>query len=117
MVQVALMVNPQETEIRLVSFLLRLQWLTCSNVQNVGTLKFSLANIKRLSIIENMNTVSISRDPFGRFNVVRQKAEGECAWCGQPAKFRYGINRDDKNKNEMQEKVFCSRSCERDYNS
>lgn len=61
--------------------------------------------------------IIISRDPFARHNIVREKVTEhcECAWCGQPAKFRYGINRDDRNRNEMQEKVFCSRSCNKAY--
>jgi len=59
----------------------------------------------------------ISRDCFARVDKIREKASGECAWCGSPAKWRYGINRDDRNKNEMQNKVFCSRSCEKSFNS
>jgi len=62
-------------------------------------------------------TTTISHDPFARCEVIRQKASGTCAWCGQPAKWRYGVNRDDRGRNEMQSRVFCSISCQRDFNS
>ena len=61
-------------------------------------------------------TVAIARDSFARHDVVRQRAHGECAWCGQPARFRYGIH-SDGGRRSMQTRVFCGRSCERAFNS
>jgi hypothetical protein len=62
--------------------------------------------------------VTIARDPFARVDTVREKAEGSCAWCGQPAKFRYGSHADGiHTRPNFQKAVFCSRSCERSYNS
>ena len=58
--------------------------------------------------------VSIARDPFARCDTVRQKAAGECAWCGSPAKFRYGTS-PDAGGTSMQKRVFCGRSCERAF--
>ena len=64
-----------------------------------------------------MKTTTTSRDPFARTETVRQHASGECAWCGMPAKFRYGIHADGiHTRPEMQKRVFCGRSCERAYN-
>ena len=63
-----------------------------------------------------MKRVTISRDAFARHDVVREKATGECAWCGQPARWRYGIHADGVHtRPSMGRKVFCSRSCERSY--
>jgi len=64
--------------------------------------------------------VTISRDPFARESTVREtitKSEHrECAWCGQPAKFRYGVERDSAfGHAHINPKPFCSRSCARDY--
>jgi hypothetical protein len=63
--------------------------------------------------------VSISRDPFARCETVRARivAAAECAWCGQPARFRYGTLEDSRlsGRADMQRQVFCSRSCQRDY--
>lgn len=62
--------------------------------------------------------VTIARDPFVREDTVRRKAQGECAWCGQPAKWQYGNWRDGlATRPDWQIRVFCSRGCERDYNS
>lgn len=61
--------------------------------------------------------VTISRDPFARCDTVREKASdaGECAWCGQPARFRYGQHADDRNRPSMDKRAFCSVSCRRAY--
>jgi len=65
-----------------------------------------------------MNIISISRNPFARSNTVRQKASGTCAWCGQPAKFRYGTHADGITTRACwQKQVFCGRCCERTFNS
>lgn len=64
-----------------------------------------------------MKTITLSHDAFARQSTVRQKATGTCAWCGQPAKFRYGVESDAIGaKANMQRHVFCSRSCERSFN-
>lgn len=63
--------------------------------------------------------VSIHRNPFARSETVRERISfaAECAWCGQPAKFRYGTHADGiATRPNMQQRVFCSRSCERSYN-
>jgi len=61
-------------------------------------------------------TTTISRDPFARCETVRQKASGECAWCGQPARFRYGTHADGiTTRPSMGKRVFCGRSCERAF--
>ena len=62
---------------------------------------------------------TISRDVFARCDTVREKvAKGqECAWCGQPARFRYGTHADGiMTRPSMQKRVFCGRSCERAFN-
>lgn len=40
-----------------------------------------------------MRTVTISRDPFARCEVVRRvvRVEVECAGCARPARFQYGL--------------------------
>jgi hypothetical protein len=64
----------------------------------------------------DMKTVTIKHDAFGRFETVRTKAEGECAWCGQPAKFAYGTRNDGVfTKLAMDRKVFCSMPCRMQY--
>jgi hypothetical protein len=76
---------------------------------------------------------NISRDPFARRNVVRETvrldsetANTTCAWCGQVKTrpsghtflYRYGWDDDQgPRQSSMQTKMFCSRSCERSYNS
>ena len=62
-------------------------------------------------------TITIARDPFARVDIIRTKATGECAWCGQPAKYRYGTHADGiSTRPQYQKQVFCSRSCERSHN-
>ena len=67
--------------------------------------------------------VTISHDPFARESVVREtvtkhETQRECAWCGQPARFRYGTERDDSTRRaSVNPKTFCSRSCARSYHS
>ena len=66
--------------------------------------------------------VTISRDPFSRTVLVREtitkhETRRECAWCGQPARFRYGTERDDTGRAQINPKPFCSRSCARSYHS
>lgn len=64
-----------------------------------------------------MKTTTLSHDAFARHSTVRQHASGECAWCGMPAKFRYGTELDGFGaRPRMQTKVFCGKSCERAYN-
>lgn len=64
--------------------------------------------------------VTISHDPFARESTVREKINRhehkECAWCGRPARFRYGTERDDSPRRAtVNPRPFCSRSCARDY--
>lgn len=68
----------------------------------------------------------ISRDPFGRYDVIREtvpmpetpmfQAIHKCAWCGGLSKrgllYRYGIWHDAGRK-DWQSKTFCSISCMR----
>jgi len=61
---------------------------------------------------------TIQRHPFARVETVREKASGECANCGQPAKFRYGMHADGiATRPAMQRWVFCGRACQRSFNS
>ena len=71
-----------------------------------------------------MATVQINRDPFARASLMRQTVQTyngqklECAWCGQPAKFRYFWRSDSSNDlGSRSFKVFCSISCWRSYES
>lgn len=77
--------------------------------------------LNQLGFLQNtepMKTTTIHHDGFARVETVRQKATGECAWCGSHAKFRYGTLRDDRlsGRADMQRMVFCGRSCERSFN-
>lgn len=65
-----------------------------------------------------MKTVQISSDPFSRETVIRAKAPAgkECDWCGSPARFIYG-SESPMGRKSFQKRVFCSRSCSRDFNS
>lgn len=63
-----------------------------------------------------MTRVSIERDPFARGNVVRETIprdeRGACAWCGQPARFRYGWDDDQGPRySSMDTRQFCSKGC------
>ena len=46
--------------------------------------------------------VSINRDPFSRFDTIRQTIPKDerksCAWCGRPGRFRYGSLNDGPNR-------------------
>lgn len=72
---------------------------------------------------EAAHAVSVGRDPFARGNVVRvtvPKAERtSCAWCGgAPGRFRYGWADDQGRRHSaLGTRGFCSRSCERSFNS
>jgi len=68
-----------------------------------------------------MPLVTIARDPFARMDVVRetvaQHERGECSWCGQPARFRYGTANDGSRfvRSYVVGKLFCSVGCARSY--
>lgn len=63
-----------------------------------------------------MKYTTINRDPFARFDIIRRKAEGECAWCGHKAKWNYGAYADGiYTRPEFQPKNFCSIGCMRAY--
>ena len=63
--------------------------------------------------------VSIYRDSFARGNVVRETVpksdRGKCAWCGQPARFRYGWEDDSRPRPFFDSHQFCGRDCSRSY--
>jgi len=67
------------------------------------------------------NIVTISQDAYGRYEVIRRRLTDEecgavCAWCGQPAKFEYGVwNSGVNTKPEMDGRAFCSINCRRAY--
>lgn len=73
-------------------------------------------------------SVQVRRDSFARHDVVRRTVEssGTCKWCGGKRQrkgtpvnrlFEYGINRDDRNRDEWEGKLFCSKSCHDSYSS
>lgn len=60
--------------------------------------------------------VVISHDAFARESLVRRREEriysGDCAWCGARARFRYGVQRDDRpGLIAWDDHLFCSLSC------
>lgn len=58
----------------------------------------------------------LSREPFGHYSTVSQvDKSGSCAWCGQPAKYRYGVFEDQRNRPNWQKQAFCSIQCSRSY--
>lgn len=62
----------------------------------------------------------IQRDPFSRATLYRELVPPEerksCAWCGQPARFRYGWQEDAINtRTPYMPRQFCSVSCWRAY--
>lgn len=62
--------------------------------------------------------VTINRDPFGRFDIIREAVgPGRCDWCGQKKKtlYQYGINYDDRNRDEWTRGSFCCKSCWQSY--
>ncbi len=64
--------------------------------------------------------VQINRDPFARVSLMREKASGECAWCGQPARFAYHWEDDSRTFPDIgraRERVFCSVGCYRSFSS
>ncbi|WP_419663863.1 uncharacterized protein Dvar_40920 [Desulfosarcina variabilis str. Montpellier] len=66
--------------------------------------------------------VTISRDPFGRFDTIRQtilKDERKsCAWCGRPGRFRYGsLNDGLTTQPHFDQETFCSIGCRRAYHT
>ena len=69
-----------------------------------------------------MNLITINHDAFARYETVRRLLEKEeactCSWCGNRAKFEYGIHNDGVyTKPEMDGIAFCSISCRRIYYS
>lgn len=57
----------------------------------------------------------ISRNPFGRYDVIRETVPAEerepCRFCGgSPGRFRYGRDHDSGRKT-FYEGVFCSKGC------
>lgn len=58
----------------------------------------------------------ISRDPFARHCTVRKNAQpGSCAWCGQQAKYVYGVQDDQHERTFWTKHKFCSVGCYRTY--
>jgi hypothetical protein len=67
-----------------------------------------------------MQYVTINRDPFARCDLIRTKVskDCECSWCGQKAKFYYGVHRDGiYAQPEFKDKPFCGIGCYRDFYS
>jgi hypothetical protein len=61
--------------------------------------------------------VQLSRNPYARYTIVRNKVEArKCDFCGQPAKFQYGVDLDAGGTN-WQRGVFCGKSCCESYHS
>lgn len=63
---------------------------------------------------------TISRDVFARMDVVRETVtkpdRKPCAWCGQLARFRYGVQPDSiSGRVSWYDKMFCSVGCLRSY--
>lgn len=67
-----------------------------------------------------MSAVQISSDPFARETTIRVcqplSERKECAWCGQPAKFKYGVE-SPMGRRSVKDRHFCSVGCFRTYNS
>lgn len=68
--------------------------------------------------------VQIARDPFARSSTMRETVETEetCSWCGRARPsgklFRYSTEKDAiRPRRAVHRGLFCSRSCERAYNS
>lgn len=64
------------------------------------------------------NYITISHDPFGRFEILRRKVDHSCTcqWCGQPAKFEYGTLNDGINtRPNWDNEAFCGIQCRRNY--
>jgi len=64
--------------------------------------------------------VQISRDPFARASLMRIRVDASdrqsCAWCGQPARFRYYWEADSIQPRTPTPSVpFCSVGCYRAY--
>lgn len=62
----------------------------------------------------------INRDPFARATLYRDRAVRgvECAWCGQPARFVYYWEPDDRASRLVDVgclRSFCSVGCYRTY--
>lgn len=59
-------------------------------------------------------SVQIYRNPFGRASLMREKDKGECRWCGNRGRFKYGWEVDRVNKGDIDfEGPFCSVGCYR----
>lgn len=66
------------------------------------------------------DVVQVSHDAFARVSTIRQcvKHQCECAWCGQPAKFKYGGWPDGYGASPfINDETFCSIGCYRLYHS
>ena len=60
----------------------------------------------------------IRHDTFGRFSVVRERCADfqPCSSCGQRAKYRYGIEWDDRPyRYNWADGKFCGIACARSY--
>lgn len=82
-----------------------------------------LRNLRKeeIQMTKPLDLVQIERDPFGRLDYIRRSepaGNATCAWCGNVRKggklFRYGIWYDGGRK-DWGERLFCSRSCCRNY--
>lgn len=61
-------------------------------------------------------TTYLSHDPFTRQSVVRERAKGECTWCGTPAKYRYGTEDDGVyTRINWSKGQFCNLKCWHSY--
>ena len=70
--------------------------------------------------IKMENIITISHDGSGRFEVVRRLLDKtemcDCQWCGNRAKFEYGIWYDGINTKPSMDGIgFCSIRCRNTY--
>ena len=92
----------------------------------------TLLGLEMLAERRTKTMKTINRDPFGRFDIVRETvrldvhSREDCAWCGHAGRyfsdhrrlFRYGIWKDGiYTKPHLSEKLFCCVSCWRTYNT
>lgn len=65
--------------------------------------------------------VTVDRDPFGRFSIVRRivrSREIRCSWCGKSSMgrlFQYGVDHDG-GRLVWETRSFCSKSCRDTFN-
>ena len=95
--------------------------LNAFTIHNLGRVVGRAITSESPTMVVSLSEVSIvGRDSFARLDVVRYNVpKGQrktCAFCGAPARFRYGYSRDEWGaRTVVSDEQFCSKGCHDSY--